>query len=99
MGAHAFNFRIKIFGRAAMLPCDHCRGQLGVTVQRYWRMRFCSTACMSEYQQRQSTETQLKILTLVAETTEPGAVQLPLRGRKVPEVEVTLLEVLPKCRK
>jgi hypothetical protein len=68
MGAQAFNFRSKILGRAARLSCDHCRGQLGITVQRYWRMRFCSPACMSEYQQRLSTETQLKILILVTAT-------------------------------
>src|SRR5438067_1694748 len=78
MGAHAFNFRSKILGRAARLPCDHCRGQVGVIVQRYWRMRFCSTACMNEYQQRLSTETQLKILTLVTETIESGAVQFAM---------------------
>src|SRR5207248_7361762 len=68
----------KILGRAALLRCDHCRGQLGVTVQRYWRMRFCSTACISEYQQRLSTETQLKVLTLITETIESGAVQLAM---------------------
>src|SRR5947207_751299 len=78
MGAHAFNFQSKISGRAALLRCDHCRGQLGVTVQRYWRMRFCSTACISEYQQRLSTETQLKVLTLITETIESGAVQLAM---------------------
>ena len=61
-----------------MLRCDHCRGQLGIIVQPYWRMRFCSTACMSEYQQRLSNETQLKILTLVTKTIESGAVQLAM---------------------
>jgi hypothetical protein len=72
----AFNFRSTILGRAATLRCDHCRGQLGVSVQRYWRMRFCSIACTSEYQQRLSRETQLKILTLETKTIESGAVQL-----------------------
>jgi hypothetical protein len=76
MGAHAFNFRGKIVGRAATLRCDHCRGQLGITVQRYWRMRFCSSPCTSEYQHRLSSDTQLKILILAAETIESGAVQL-----------------------
>jgi hypothetical protein len=76
MGAHALHFRSKIMGRAATLRCDHCRGQLGVSVRRYWRMRFCCTACTSEYQQRLSRETQLKILTLVNGAIETGAVQL-----------------------
>jgi hypothetical protein len=60
----------------AKLRCDYCRGHLGVSVQRYWRMRFCCTACTSEYRQRLSREPQLKILTLVTETIESGAVQL-----------------------
>jgi hypothetical protein len=39
-------------------------------------MRFCCTACTSEYQQRLSRETLQKILTLVSETIQSGAVQL-----------------------
>jgi len=31
---------------------------------RYWNMRFCCAACMSDYQQRLSSETQAKILAL-----------------------------------
>ncbi len=56
IGAHAL--------KSMILGCDHCRGELGRNAECYWRMRFCSTACMSEYQHRLSTETQLKILTL-----------------------------------
>jgi hypothetical protein len=43
------------------LGCDHCRGRLKSSVHRYWRMRFCSAACMNAYQQRLSTHTQQKI--------------------------------------
>ena len=32
-----------------------------VSVHRYWRMRFCSAACMNAYQQRLSPDTQQKI--------------------------------------
>jgi hypothetical protein len=41
-------------------------------------MRFCSGACISEYQQRLARETQLKILTLVTEIIESEAVQLAM---------------------
>jgi hypothetical protein len=43
------------------LYCDHCRGKVSFCVHRYWRMRFCSAACMNAYQQRLSTQTQQKI--------------------------------------
>jgi hypothetical protein len=43
------------------LCCDHCRGKLRFCVHRYWRMRFCSAACMNAYQQRLSPRTQQKI--------------------------------------
>jgi len=41
-----------------IVSCGHCRGELGLDAECYWRMRLYSTACMSEYQQRLSTETQ-----------------------------------------
>jgi hypothetical protein len=56
-----------IFGAAekdsssTSLYCDHCRERLSFCVHRYWRMRFCSAACMNAYQQRLSTHTQKKI--------------------------------------
>jgi hypothetical protein len=48
-------------GSLGSLCCDHCRGRLKSSVHRYWRMRFCSAACMNAYQQRLSPDTQLKI--------------------------------------
>jgi len=50
------------------LRCDHCRKELGLPVHRYWRMRFCSSACMTAYQQRLGEITKMKIrrLDLVA---------------------------------
>jgi len=43
------------------LRCDHCRGQLGAGVQRYWHMRFCSAVCMQAYQRRLKESTRRKI--------------------------------------
>jgi len=48
-------------GLALTLRCDHCRGELGLGVHRYWRMQFCSAACMTAYQQRLAPETKVKI--------------------------------------
>jgi hypothetical protein len=41
--------------------CDHCRAELGVFIQRYWRMRFCSDACKKAYQGRLEERTRDKI--------------------------------------
>jgi len=46
------------------LLCDHCRGKFSLSIQRYWRMRFCSGSCMAEYQARLSADTRKKILQL-----------------------------------
>ncbi len=54
-------FGVVIGGSSRLLSCDHCRGKLKSSVHHYWRMRFCSAACMSAYQQRLSTQTQRKI--------------------------------------
>ena len=43
------------------LRCDHCRREIRVRVHRYWRMCFCSSACMTAYQQRLADETTMKI--------------------------------------
>ena len=43
------------------LRCDHCRRPLGIMVQRYWRMRFCSAACVQAYQHRLNDDTKQKI--------------------------------------
>jgi hypothetical protein len=61
MGAHAF---ISRNSPATILGCDYCRGELGLNVQRYWHMQFCSSACMAAYQQRLAPETKIKICRL-----------------------------------
>jgi hypothetical protein len=43
------------------LRCDHCRQEFGVGINRYWHMQFCSSTCMTAYQQRLAPETKLKI--------------------------------------
>jgi hypothetical protein len=43
------------------LRCDHCRREIRVRVHRYWRMCFCSSACMKGYQRRLTEETKVKI--------------------------------------
>jgi len=43
------------------LRCDHCRRELGFGVRRYWGMQFCTSACMTAYQQRLAPETRVKI--------------------------------------
>jgi len=32
--------------------CDYCCRKLGLMVHRYWHMRFCSSACAQNYEQR-----------------------------------------------
>jgi hypothetical protein len=44
--------------------CDYCRNKLGPSPHLYWRMRFCSWACMSAYQRRLSSQTREKIVML-----------------------------------
>jgi hypothetical protein len=46
------------------LRCDHCRGEFGANIERYWHMQFCSSACMTAYQQRLAPETKSKIYRL-----------------------------------
>jgi len=57
-------FKLAVRNDSASMRCDYCRGQLGLNVQVYWRMPFCSTKCMCAYQQRLSSETQKKIIKL-----------------------------------
>jgi hypothetical protein len=47
------------------LRCDHCRREFGASIERYWHMQFCSSACMTAYQQRLAPETKSKIYRLV----------------------------------
>jgi hypothetical protein len=44
--------------------CDYCRNELGSFPHLYWRMRFCSLACMSAYQRRLAPQTREKIVML-----------------------------------
>jgi hypothetical protein len=48
-------------GSSTSLCCDNCRAKLKFCTHHYWRMRFCSTACMTAYQQRLSAQTRQKI--------------------------------------
>jgi hypothetical protein len=56
--------------RASTLRCDHCRGELGHGPRRYWHMQFCSSACVTAYQQRLAPETKEKILGLDVSLSE-----------------------------
>jgi hypothetical protein len=58
--------------------CDHCRGNLGVVVHRYCRMRFCSPACLRAYQHRLNEDTKAKIQRLggVARQEQPAFARL-----------------------
>ena len=60
-------------GLARTLRCYHCREELGLNVHRYWQMHFCSTACMTEYQQRLASETKVKIFQLEASRKSSAA--------------------------
>jgi hypothetical protein len=51
-------------GSSSSLCCDHCRGELRSCEHRYWRMRFCSAACVNAYRKRLATHTQQKIYKL-----------------------------------
>jgi hypothetical protein len=51
-------------GPVSTLRCDQCRQELGSGVHRYWGMQFCSSACMTAYQQRLAPETKVKICRL-----------------------------------
>jgi hypothetical protein len=55
-----------------MMRCDHCRRELGRHIHRYWRMRFCSSACVDDYRHQLDHETILKIRELdFAEVHDP----------------------------
>src|SRR6516225_9599719 len=77
MGAHAF---ISRNSPATTLGCDHCRGKLGLDVQRYWHMQFCSSARIAAYQQRLAPETKIKIcrLDILRSENELGFCAVPL---------------------
>jgi hypothetical protein len=59
--------------------CDFCRGKLGLMVHRYWRMRFCSSACAQGYEQRLD-ETKARIRRVNYSTSGDAAVMDGLPG-------------------
>jgi hypothetical protein len=67
-------------GPAAVLRCDHCRGELGLDVDRYRKMQFCSSACMTAYQRRLAPETIIKIcrLDVLPSDDQTGGSNFPL---------------------
>src|SRR5260370_22802003 len=70
MSAHSYSeafllpARSNSLGPASNVRCDHCREDLGLGMHRYWHMQFCSSACMTAYQQRLAPETKVKICRL-----------------------------------
>jgi hypothetical protein len=70
MSAHSYSeafvlpARSNILGPASTVRCDHCREELGFGIHLYWHMQFCSSACMTAYQQRLAPETKVKICLL-----------------------------------
>jgi hypothetical protein len=64
-----FPVQSEFLASVSTLHCDHCRWEIRVRVHRYWRMCFCSAACMTAYQQRLAEETKMKIRRLDAEAS------------------------------
>ena len=91
MSAYSYTEAFKLparsngLGRASILRCDHCREQLGLSVHLYWHMQFCSSACMTAYQQRLGAETEAKIARCVAfaNLKESAARHRPLPLRRL----------------
>jgi hypothetical protein len=65
MGAHSYPVKLPTqsnsWSPGSALRCDHCRAELSLSVCCYCHMQFCSSACMTAYQQRLAPETKLKI--------------------------------------
>jgi hypothetical protein len=78
MGAYSYlpsfisSARSNNLGQSPIARCDHCRADLGPSSHRYWRMQFCSPACIAAYQDRLGVETKLKIeqCSLISEPAE-----------------------------
>ena len=56
------------------VKCDFCRGALGLIVQRYWRMQFCSTDCVGAYRRRLDEATIHKVSCLEGKLGAPRTV-------------------------
>ena len=54
------------------IRCDHCRGSLGLTLHRYWRMRFSSAKCVQAYQNRLYDLTMVKIKVISCDASSPS---------------------------
>jgi hypothetical protein len=58
--------------------CDYCRGKLGLMVHRYWQMRFCSSACAQDYEQRlDETKARMRRLDYSADKDAAAMAGLP----------------------
>jgi len=68
-------------GPASALRCDHCRGKLGFSVRHYCHMQFCSSTCMTAYQQRLAPKTKIKIDVLPSEDQ--------INGSNLPELRIS----------
>jgi len=82
MGAHS---SLKLSGRfglgSAPNPrCDHCRKGVALDAPQYWHMHFCSSACMTAYQQRLAPETKAKISQLEASRESLAAAWIRARN-------------------
>jgi hypothetical protein len=88
MSAHSYSeafvlpARSNSLGLASNVRCDHCREELGLGIHFYWHMQFCSSACMTAYQQRLAPETKVKICRLDDEIRQAAGMQY---GSGLPE--------------
>jgi hypothetical protein len=81
MSAHSYSEAFLLsaqsnsLGPASNVRCDHCREELGLNLHFYWHMQFCSSACMTAYQQRLAPETKVKIFRLDHEIRQAAGMQ------------------------
>jgi hypothetical protein len=81
MSAHSYSeafilpARSNNSGAASNVRCDHCREEISLGIHLYWHMHFCSSACMTAYQQRLALETKVKICRLDDEIRQAAGVQ------------------------
>ena len=89
MNVHSYSAPFKLpaqsnsLGAASTLRCDHCRGELDLSVRHYCHMQFCSSACMTAYQQRLAPETKVKICRLEVLPSEDQ-----ISGSNLPQLSV-----------
>jgi hypothetical protein len=101
MSVHSYLASLILPGRsnrlaaAATLPCDHCRGGLGLDVHRYCHMQFCSSACVAAYQQRLTVETRVKICRLDVLRSETTALHVTVDQQIISAEHTVRTVVLP----